>query len=162
MSVSNMCEVGYQAVLDIRTACICNIFKLVFQGHLFEWLYYLCTPSNMSTFPNMALISDLSTWHASFAHMSIEVNLYMTQNKMALGLMWIHMSSCSTATSVLLGDHQVSELPSNEGPEKKTFDPVHSGVCGLMHVQPLQGSLYFVTFVNGHNKFYFLYMLETK
>ena len=45
---------------------------------------------------------------------------------------------------------------------RKTFDLVHSTLCGASHVPFVTGACYFLLFINDHTRFRWLYLLKTK
>lgn len=84
MSVSAMCDARYQILFYKLGICVCKNFKLVAQVHRVKGLYYLCTPPNMFTVPDIALMLDMFTWHTRLPHVNVEFIKRMSQNILVL------------------------------------------------------------------------------
>lgn len=163
LSVSAMCDLGARVVFDKTKVCVYKGNTMIAQGRRIKGLYYLCTAIEVPEDMDNALVTDLSLWHARMAHVNVDGIKHMARNGVVSGLNVDLNQSMDVCDSCVVGKSTRAPTPKQGGERAlHPLDLVHSDICGPIQVGSLGGSRYFVTFIDDHSRFCFLYMLKTK
>lgn len=162
LSVAAMCDAGYTVVFQKSSVSVKMNSKLIASGHRVRGLYYLSTREDRSS-KQCALISDLSLWHARLAHVNFEGIKKMAKDNVVNGLTVDVGQASNICNSCVIGKATRMSSPKQGGARcENVLDLVHSDVAGPIDVQSMGGSHYFVTFIDDHSRFCFIYLMKTK
>jgi transposase InsO family protein len=81
---------------------------------------------------------------------------------MVTSLPEIHVQHDGVCRGCAVGNNVKGSFLSSGSRSKGILDLIHSDVCGPMTVASLNGSLYYVLFINDHSRKMWIYFLKTK
>ena len=131
-------------------------------------LYYLkCRTSNV--YSNMAESqmqkSKEDYWHRRFGHLR-ERNLQkLAKNKLVDGFDYDSCREISSCEPCIEGKLHKNQFPTSGGKSAKAHVPlelVHTDVCGKIQTSSLGGGHYFLTFIDDHTWYVWVYILKSK
>jgi hypothetical protein len=99
-------------------------------------------------------------WHRRYSHINYQ-DLPFLEN-MVEGIPELQSTHEGIFKGCALGNNVKKPFSSNNNRSKETLDLIHSDVCGLMPVEYLVGSLYYVIFIYDYSRKTWLYLLKTK
>lgn len=163
LSVPGMCEMGFNVRFEKHMAPLSKNAKVVPIGERKHDLHCLIGTTNKTIASSLALLWTLLLWHSRMAHVGCDGILQMTQNKILHGLVVDVSHKIGKCSSCVVGKATRAEIPKGGGARaKEILSLVHSDIAGPMSVPSPGGSQYFVTFIDDHSRFCFVYVLKTK
>jgi hypothetical protein len=101
------------------------------------------------------------TWDKRFGHLGVQ-NLQKLEKENLVDD-YDKSKDIDFCESCAEGKHHRSKFPVNESQRAKTpLDLVHSDVCGKMSAKSLSGTEYFLTFIDDHTHYVWVYVLKHK
>ena len=141
---------------------IANKRKFVF-GHREGKLYKVNTASQSCNFSAASDENSLTLWHLRLGHLNNQDVKKLSNENMVKGLKVNSKDVPADCEGCLLGKQSRLPFPKkSSGKKAKILDLVHSDVCGPMSIPSVGGSLYFVTFIDDHSNFTWVFMLKQK
>jgi len=105
-------------------------------------------------------INPCDLWHRRYAH--LHYIALPTLKKMVVGVPNLQVEHDTLCKGCVLGKNIKKPFPSGESRSKEILHLVHSDVCHLMPVKSLEGSLYYVTFIDDFSYKTWIYFMKTK
>ena len=136
--------------------------KFVF-GHKEGKLYKVNTASQSCNFSASSDGNSLTLWHLRLGHLNNQDVKKLSNENMVKGLKVNSKDAPADCEGCLLGKQTRLPFPKkSSGKKAQILDLVHSDVCGPMSVPSVGGSLYFVTLIDDHSNFTWVFMLKQK
>lgn len=136
--------------------------RLVASGHREGSLYYLdCDGAKQQAHSTRS--QDSTTWHRRFGHLGMGSLRSLVKDDMVNGLNFDcsqELGFCESCT-----EGKTHRLPFQERTSMRAKQPlelIHSDVCGKVGTKSLSGGEYFVTFVDDHTHYVWVYILKRK
>ena len=141
-----------------------SMSKVIATGHREGSLYYLDHdgPIHQACMSSDQRGSKGTTWHRRFGHLGTQSLQELVKRKMVKGLDFDLKQELSFCESCVQGKSH--RLPFQQS-EKRTNHPlelIHSDVCGKIGTKSLGGGEYFVTFLDDHTRYVWVYILKQK
>lgn len=162
LSVSSMVRKGMRLVFDSRGCSIENekTGKQMATASEVDGLYRLNASS--SNAPNAFFAHGESAvatlWHRRLAHIGVDA-LNRMKGEKAMEDIGKLVPSCEIC---VLGKHARNPFVESTSKSKAVLELIHSDVCGPMRVPSLQGSRYFVTFIDDFSRRVVVVAMEKK
>lgn len=162
LSVAQMTKNGYGVsfkenyclITDVRGV---EIAKLKMMGNSFYLKLDLVEGHVFS-----AKIDDSVVWHKRYGHFNLKSLKFMQEVGMVEDMPEITISS-QTCESCELGKHHRHPFPKNLARRAtQKLELIHSDICGPMSTSSLNGSLYFVLFIDDLSRMTWVYFLKSK
>jgi hypothetical protein len=99
-------------------------------------------------------------WHRRMGHLQYKVLLILRE--IVIGLPKFSVEQQGVCRGCALGKNVKTAFPSSENKAKGILDPINSDVCGPMSVASMQGSSYYVTFIDDFSKKTWIFFMKTK
>ena len=102
-------------------------------------------------------------WHQRYGYLNHQSLRALQQKEMVIGLNLDKSSKPSFCNACAKGKSSSRKFPSSNNKRHDTlFDLVHSDVCEKITPKSLCGSEYFVTFIDDHSRYVWVYFMKTK
>ena len=164
VSVRVMGRSGMRSVFDENTCHIEKGGNILAQGEISDGLYCLKTSrSHDSSEPEIALVADINVWHQRLAHVHVDGIRGMVRDDVVEGIKLNATKNVSRCKACVYGKSTRAPIPRQGGVRAKgVLDLVHTDVCGQMPEASLGGSRYFVSFVDDHSRYAWIYPIQMK
>ena len=139
--------------------------KLIAIGHREGSLYYLDQggPVHHAFASSDRNSSKKMMWHRRFGHLGNQSMQALAKNKMVDGLNFDWKQESGFCESCVEGKgHRLPFRQSTKKGAEHPLELIHSDVCGKIGTKSLGGGEYFVTFVDDHSRFVWVYILKHK
>jgi hypothetical protein len=110
---------------------------------------------------NTCVYTDSILWHKRLGHFNYATLKWMANLQMASGLPEIQEQH-DICEACQLGKQARIVFPDNAFRASSKLQLVHINVCGPMHNESLNGSKYFLLFVDDYSRFCWVYFLKSK
>ncbi len=108
-------------------------------------------------------LASVHTWHRRFGHLGQQNLLKLHTSNMVEGLdMEQAIKSPNPCEPCLNGRQSKMPFPSETRRAKGLLDLIHSDVCGKVGSPSLVGAEYFLTFIDSHSHYTWVYILQRK
>ena len=163
LSVLAMSRAGKETIFNEHTCKVVKDGKVLVEGTVSDGLYCL-NMSNMTNPPTSAgFVADINLWHQRLAHVHVDGIRHMYRNNVVDGMQIDMKKEVSRCESCVYGKSTRAPIPQQGRTRaEKVLDLVHTDVCGPFPVKSLGGSKYFVSFVDDHSKFAWIYPIQAK
>lgn len=105
----------------------------------------------------------MDTWHQRYGHLNHQSLTALKNKNMVTGLNLDKTSKPSFCSACAEGKSSRTKFPTSENKRHDTvLGIVHSDVCGKITTKSLGGSEYFLTFVDDHSRYVWVYFLKNK
>ena len=163
LSVSVMGRAGIRSTFDVD----CRITKgdkLLAEGHMHNGMYLLTTSTDHDCKgPEVALAADLNLWHRRMAHVHTDGIRDMVRNGVIEGVNLDLKKNLVRCEGCVYGKSTRAPIPQQGGARANdVLDLVHTDVCGPFPVPSIGGSRYFVSFVDDHCRYAWIFPIKAK
>jgi hypothetical protein len=114
--------------------------------------------------PIQALVHDSDNlcelWHRRMGHLHYRALSILRE--IVTGLPEFSVEQQGICRGCALGKNVKDAFPSSESKSKGILDLIHSDVCGPMSVASVQGSSYYVTFIDDFSRKTWIFFMKTK
>ena len=167
LSVGVMDDMGLETTFGDNVCRITKGTRLMAMGTLHNGLYVLNTSSGSQspkeTQREMAMVANLNLWHQRLAHVHEDGIRTMVRNGVVEGIKLDPNQKLGTCSGCVYGKSTRAQIPKQGGTRtKKVLDRVYTDVCGPFQVQSLGGSRYFLSFVDDHSRYCWVYPIKKK
>jgi len=164
LSVRRMSRAGQRTVFQEHDCYVEKDNKVLAEGVVRNGLYYLSTcVTNDGNIPSMGLIADLNLWHQRLAHVHVDGIRDMVRNGVVEGIKVDLKKSICRCDACVYGKSTRAPIPQIGGARAEDIlELVHTDVCGPFPVPSIGGSNYFVSFVDDHSRFTWIYPIQSK
>ena len=127
-------------------------------------LYYLdCEVTECASVAEQSLRSKAALWHQRYGHLNMQSLQKLLRNKLVEGLDGANLNGLNFCETCVKGKQAKSAFPDGGGCRAtEPLDLVHSDVCGKMNSTSLGGGEYFLTFIDDHTRYTWIYILKHK
>ena len=161
VSVGQLLESGYSLsfkrglckIKDSQGTLLLSV-KMMNRSFNLDW-----NDSYMSV--NMCVNAESSLWHKRMGHFNQIALKKMADLQMVLGLPVIKDNE-DVCEACQLGKQTKLSFPSNTYRASMKLQLVHTDVCGPMQNESVNGSKYFLLFIDDYSRFCWVYFLKTK
>lgn len=158
-SVYKAAEAGNMTEFTRSTCRISYGNKTVAEGVREGGLYFLKHQPKSA----QAHVASVHTWHRRFGHLGRQSLLKLQTSDMVEGLdMEQAVKSPNPCEPCLNGRQSKIPFPSDTSRAKGLLDLIHSDVCGKVGSPSLAGAEYFLTFIDSHSHYTWVYILKRK
>ena len=104
---------------------------------------------------------SMKLWHGGFGHVKVQSLKKAASSEAVLGLEIVayHKFNCESCAD---GKQQKTSFPKSVNQSSELLQVVHSDVCGPMEAESLDGSRYFLTFIDEKSKYVHVYFVSHK
>ena len=101
-------------------------------------------------------------WHDIFGYLSFKYLWQLLNEKMVEGLPLIQTSN-GVCPDFVVGKHTENRYEVGKATrDSSTLDLIHSDVSGTIPTTSINGSMYFLTFIDDCSRFYWIYFMKQK
>lgn len=167
LGVRAMCRDGKRSIFEEFTCFVeeKSTGKVILQGTVNEdGLYCLDTHRGCTNTPvTTALAANLNLWHQRLAHVHVDGIRNMARHGVVEGMNVDLKGDLSRCKACVYGKSTRAPIPQKGGARSThVLDLVHTDVCGPFPEQSLGGSMYFVSFVDDHSRYAWVYSIRAK
>ena len=161
LSVSKAAEAGKAIKFD-KSGCkiISDNAKVTAIAKRVGNLYYLECKENQSL--NVVVQSKERLWHRRYGHLGEQSLTKLAKGVLIKGFDYDPSKNIGLCETCIGGKHQRSKFPTSSTRCKEPLGLVHSDVCGKMSAKSLAGAEYFLTFIDDHTRYVWVYPLKHK
>ena len=168
LSVGAMARGGKRSVFLEKSCYIEKDGRVIAEGCMSDGLYCLkthtsSTKSTGTDPPAVALAADVNLWHQRLAHVHVDGIRDMVKRGVVQGVVLDKKAQLRRCKACVYGKSTRAPIPRSGGARAaKVLDLVHTDVCGPLPEASIGGSLYFVTFIDDHSRFAWVYPIQSK
>ena len=165
VSVRVMCRSGKLTCFDEHRCWTLKDNKVILEGKLVDDLYCVVTDTEYSTHTTVAagLVADVNLWHQRCAHVHVDGIRGMVNHGVVEGINKDLKGAVHRCSACVYGKSTRAPIPKERASRvKHVLDLVHTDVCGPFPEPSLGGSLYFVSFVDDHSRYAWVYPIAAK
>ena len=163
LSIRAMTRLGASVEFQGDECLISRNGKLLAKGEICGKLFVLKTIGDEQV--NVAKkTSQGELWHCRFGHLGYDNISKLAKGNMVKGMNNFQEDEIkSVCESCIMGKQHRTPYPKNDPHRaEKSFEIVHSDVCGPMEIPSLGKSLYFVTFIDDLSRYTQVYFIKQK
>jgi hypothetical protein len=162
ISVREMSRSGKTTVFNEHSCQTKLGDKVLVEGTVKNGLYTLVTQSPSSGVAESAgLVADINLLHQRLAHVHVDGIRNMARAGVVEGLNIDHKHDVCRCQACVYGKSTRAPIPKQNGDRAAhVLDLVHTDVCGPFPEESLGGSLYFVSFVDDHCRYAWVYPIQ--
>ena len=102
-------------------------------------------------------------WHKRYGHLGVQNLQKLAKDNLVDGYDYDKSKNIDFCESCTEGKHHRSKFPVDRSEcAKESLELVHSDVCGKINAQSLSGAEYFLTFIDDHTHYTWVYVLKRK
>ena len=117
------------------------------------------TESTSTDSPAVPLAADVNLWQQRLAHVHVDGIRDMVKHGVVQGVALDKKAQIRRCKACVYGKSTRAPIPRQGGARaSKVLDLVHTDVCGRVPEASIGGSLYFVTFIDDHSRFAWVYL----
>ena len=166
LSVTQTTKYGNRAVFYDTGCHIINndVDEVIATATKHGSLYYLdCSSSNESVNSTIHT-ADVNKWHQRYGHLNVQSLKKLANEELVDGLNIDNIASdADICESCIKGKLHRTPFPSTGGKRADApLELVHTDVCGKINTRSLGGAEYFLTFIDDHTRYIWVYMLKYK
>ena len=135
--------------------------KKVVKGHKYGKSFKLDVLSNYDLCQLAKSDTKPKLWHKHYGHLGYE-NLKMLKSKNMVNGINVDVNKLPCKGCALGKQHRNSFPKTSDNLTKQLLETVHSDVCGLMNVDSIVGSNYFVTFIDDFSRYTTVFTMKNK
>eukprot|EP00252_Welwitschia_mirabilis_P022462 TRINITY_DN607_c0_g1_i3.p1 TRINITY_DN607_c0_g1~~TRINITY_DN607_c0_g1_i3.p1 ORF type:complete len:1070 (-),score=207.18 TRINITY_DN607_c0_g1_i3:857-3973(-) len=99
-------------------------------------------------------------WHRRLGHISGNYMYQMTEKQMVNGMPSFSLCDTSSCKSCIEGKQVRVSFPPVDKRSGQLLSLVHSDICGPMRTESFNGSSYFITFIDDHSRFCYIFFMK--
>ena len=156
VSANLLCKKGIKAVLESDKLILSKGGMFVGKGYSCDGMFKLSI-NNMTINYSSYIVDQFSVWHGRLAHLNYKYMRYMYKN----GLISYDKSSNSKCEVCIQAKMSKKPFPTAQR-DSQILDLIHSDICELNGILTRGGKRYFITFVDDHSRYTYVYLMRTK
>lgn len=137
-------------------------FKVVVQGFKENGIYNLDTSNHLQQNMKASVVRIGKLWHKRFGHINHNYLDLMKFFIMVIGLPFLKNDKSICKACILGEQHKNTFDKDGAWRARRPLELVHSDLCGSMQRQSLEGSKYFLTFIDDYSRKIWVYFLKNK
>ena len=155
VSASVLCNKGLKAVIEAGKVILSKNNVFVGQGYSCNGMFKLSI--NKVNIYAYLIESSIDVWHARLSHVNFRSIKFMSKH----GLISCTNDNFGKCETCLQAKMTKKPFPKNER-TSKLLEIIHSDICELNGHLTRGGNRYFITFIDDHSRFTYVYLLRTK
>ena len=161
VSVSKASEAGKMTKFDKSGCHILNSkSKLIATATKFGRLYFLNYQMNEHA---CVITRKEDVWHRRYGHLGVQILKQLAASQLVDGFDYDSTKKIIFCDSCTEGKHHRSPFPVGGGSRaREPLDLVHTDVCGKLNTKSLGGAEYFLTFIDDHTRYVWIYFIKAK
>jgi len=166
VSVRVMNRSGKTTTFDEHRCWTAKHNKVLLEGKIIDDLYCVATDANTTVTEesvHAGLVADMNLWHQRCAHVHVDGIRNMVKHDVVDGINKDVNGNVHRCSACVYGKSTRAPIPKEAGARANhVLDLVHSDVCGPFPVPSHGGSRYFVSFVDDHSRYAWVYPISVK
>ena len=153
---SLLCKKGFKSVLESDSLILSKNGMFLGKGYSCDGMFKLSIDNKVNVSVYMVDLS-LSLWHDRLAHISFRSLKYMAKHGL-ISYKDEDKKTCEVCIQV-----KMTKKPFPKAERNTTLlDLVHSDICELNGILTRGGNRYFITFIDDHSKYTYVYLMKHK
>ena len=157
VSANLLCKKGIKAVLESDKIVFSKNGAFVGKGYSCDGMFKLSIINNMNNFAYIVGSPSSHLWHGRLAHINFGYIKYMSKHGL-ISCNSIINEKCEICIQAKLTK---KPFPSVERSSVK-LELIHSDICELNGILTRGGNRYFITFIDDHSRYTYVYLIKTK
>ena len=164
LSVRVMNRTGKRTVFEEHSCHVEKDGTVLVEGSVKDGLYCLNTIDPVTVeATESAMVADINLWHQRMAHVHCDGIRNMVKHGVVEGVKLDYKPNVTRCEACVYGKSTRAPIPKQGATRSaKVLDLVHTDVCGPFPVPSIGGSRYFVSFVDDHTRFAWIYPIRSK
>ena len=157
ISVRHMDELGMETTFKDGECKIYQDKRLILTGVNKNGLYYLTKTESC----NMVNINDYEIWHKRLGHLNLK-DMIKLRNDEENEIKFNTPDKQHTCQTCVEAKQTRENVIKSRMTANYPLELIHSDICGPMETTTLNGSRYFITFIDDYTKYTYIYILKNK
>lgn len=162
LSVGQLVEKGYKVMFEEGLCLIADsagkeTLKIQMKEKCFSF-----DPMSQSRQAMTAQVNEAEVWHKRLGHFHSKGIEFLQKNELAVGLPILQQKVTSDCRTCLLGKQTRLPFESSSWRASEKLQLIHTDVCGPMSETSLNGSRYFIIFIDDFSRICWIYFLKHK
>lgn len=163
LSVRVMSRAGKQTIFNEHSCHVVKDGKVLIEGYVGDGLYCLNIHNSTKAPTSAGLVADINLWHQRLAHVHVDGIRHMCRHNVVEGMNVDMRKDVTRCEACVYGKSTRAPIPQQGGARaENVLDLVHTDVCGPFPEESLGGSKYFVSFVDDHSRFAWIFPIQSK